>query len=62
MRLAKSVMGVTAATPKPTIGALFYGLVYFALPIVSLLLVIDVGLYLAFRHLLDRCYGITCVF
>ena len=60
--MAKSVMGVTAPTPRPTLWAAIYAIGYLGLPMVAVLALLDVALYLVFRHLLGVCYGITCFF
>ncbi len=58
----KTVRGLHLPPARPTRWALYYALLYFALPVVALLALADLALYLLFTDLLGRCYGIFCLF
>ncbi len=60
-RNRKAVNGVIAPGPRFTFWALYYFVVYVALPIVGLGLAIDVLFYFALREA-GRCYGVLCLF
>ena len=55
-------MGIIAPPPKPTVWALVYALGFFALPLITVLLIIDILLYLVFKYAFGICYGIACLF
>lgn len=56
------IRGVTAPTPRPTPWAWIYAIVFVALPFIGILLLADAGLYLFFKYVLGRCYGVFCLF
>jgi hypothetical protein len=57
----KAVNGVIAPGPRLTLWALYYFVVYVALPIVGLGLALDALFYFALREA-GRCYGVLCLF
>lgn len=54
------VRGVEAPPPRPTLWAVWYGLLYGGLPLVGVLLLLDLVLYAVFRFGFGRCYGLWC--
>jgi hypothetical protein len=57
----ETVMGWKIAPPKLTIWAYLYGLLYFALPFLSTMLLLDIIFYLFFGEVFDACYGVMCL-
>ncbi len=55
-------MGHRLPSPRVTRDGFFMMLGYFALPMMSVLVGIDVLLYLYFRIVHDKCYGVWCWF
>jgi len=46
--------------PKLTVWAFLLGGLYFALPFLAVMLLLDVVFYAIFRYGFDSCYGILC--
>lgn len=57
-----AVAGYRLLPPRPTRHALRYVLLWFALPLVTLLALVDLVLYLLFTYAFGVCYGIFCLF
>lgn len=57
-----SVEGHVIPSPRPTWWAVRCALLYVGAPLVGLLLALDAVLYLVFRLVLGRCYGVFCLF
>ncbi len=62
MARRRTVRGLHLPPPRPTRWALYYLLLYLGLPLIGLLALLDLALYVLFRELLGRCYGIFCLF
>jgi len=58
----RSVGGHHLPSPRPTRWAAYYVILYLGLPLVVVPLLADILLYFLFARLLDRCYGVTCLF
>ena len=58
----QSVMGRTLPSPRVTRDGFVMMLLYFAAPIMTVLVGIDALLYLFFRHVYGVCYGVWCWF
>jgi hypothetical protein len=57
-----TVAGHHLPPPRPTRHALRYVLLWFGLPLVTLLALLDLLLYLLFTRVFGVCYGIFCLF
>lgn len=58
----ETVKGYRIAPPRYTLGAVWAAAKYFLLPFVLILGTLDLALYFYFREVLDRCYGVFCLF
>ena len=56
-----TIRGQAIPAPRFTGWAAFYFALYVAVPLFGLGLLLDAVLYCAFRHFLNRCYGILCL-
>ena len=56
------VRGVPLPRRRFTAWAALYFVTFVAAPVLGFALVVDVVLYLVFTRLLDRCYGVLCLF
>lgn len=56
------IHGMAIPAPRFTRWALVYFLKFVLLPALLVLLALDVALYFVFRHWLEACYGILCLF
>ena len=61
-QVGRSVGGHHLPSPRPTRWAAYYVALYLGLPLVVVPLLADTLLYFLFARLLDRCYGVTCLF
>lgn len=61
-RRPETVAGHRLPPPRPTRHALRLVLLWFALPVVGLLALLDLLLYLLFTRVFGVCYGIFCLF
>lgn len=61
-RRRQPIKGVTAEGPRFTRWAAIYFFGYVAVPILVVCLALDAGLYLLFKHVFHRCYGVLCFF
>lgn len=61
-RRARTVRGHHLPPPRPTVWALWYALVWFGLPLVAVLALLDLVLWWLFTEVLGLCYGIFCLF
>lgn len=61
-RKTQTVKGHTLPAPRMTGTGLRLMLQYVALPMMGVLIAADVMLYLFFRFVLGRCYGVLCLF
>ena len=57
-----TVKGYRLAPARYTLGLWWAAAKYFLLPFLLLLGGLDAALYIYFREVLDRCYGIFCLF
>ena len=55
-------MGHRLPSPRLTRAGFGMMLKYIALPMLTLLAVFDGVMFLFFRYVLDRCYGVWCLF
>ncbi len=58
---APSVKDLEIPPRKITRWGLLYGLWYVGVPLLMVLAVIDVAMYVLFKHVLDSCYGVFCL-
>jgi len=58
----QTVMGHTLPSPRVTRDGFVMMLVYFAAPMMAVLIGIDALLYLLFRYAFGQCYGVWCWF
>lgn len=58
----KSVMGIDASGPRPTATAVWITIRYVGLPLLTVLLCVDVIVWLVAEALWDVCFGIWCWF
>ncbi len=61
-RKSRPVSGYDLPGRRFTIWALYYFLVYFALPLMATALVLDGLLYAFFKYYYEVCFGVFCVF
>jgi hypothetical protein len=62
MARTERIHGMAIPAPRFTRWALVYFLKFVLLPALLVLLALDVALYFLFRHWLEACYGILCLF
>jgi hypothetical protein len=55
------IHGLIIPAPRFTRWALVYFLKFVLAPVLLVLLALDVALYFVFRHWLEACYGILCL-
>ena len=58
---AALVRGMAFPKPRFTSWAWVYFGLYICLPVLGVAFVLDLILYLAFRYLMDSCYGVLCL-
>lgn len=58
----ETVKGYRLPPPRLTLGAVWAGSKYFLLPFLLVLGGLDAALYVYFKEVLGRCYGIFCLF
>lgn len=61
-RRPTTIAGYRLPPPRPTRHALRYVLLWFGLPLVTLLALVDLLLYVLFTYAFGLCYGIFCLF
>ncbi len=62
LRKPVAIKGVVAEGPRFTRWAAIYFFGYVAVPLLTLCLAVDIGLYFLFKHAFNRCYGVLCFF
>ncbi|GHF12360.1 hypothetical protein GCM10017044_02880 [Kordiimonas sediminis] len=58
----ETVMGWTIAPPRLGLWAYLYGILYFAVPFLGAMALLDLVFYFIFQEFFDSCYAVFCLF
>ncbi len=56
----QTISGHTLPSPRMTRAGMVLMLTYFALPLMTVLVAIDIVMYFLLRYAFDVCYGVWC--